>query len=105
MCGKMILKSVDPSRTKKITTFPIWVPAISDSTETLLEDFKENQQTLVDHVTAVGDEIDGGVVINSPANKNIVYPMSKALHIIINHAKRHIAQAKEMIPVIEENVK
>jgi len=105
ICGKFILKSVDPERSKKIKTFPIWQPAISDSAESLLDDFLENQQSLINQVKANADAINQGIVIGSPANANIVYPMSQALDIIINHAKRHIAQAKEMIPVIEENVK
>ncbi|MFT5724640.1 MAG: hypothetical protein ACI9JN_001759 [Bacteroidia bacterium] len=101
MCGNMILKSVSPDRVKKIKTFPIWQPAMSDSTETILEDFAENQKQFVEVIENNKSAIESGVAVGSPGNPNIVYTMLQALDIIVTHQKRHLQQAKEMLPLIE----
>ncbi|MFT7591374.1 MAG: hypothetical protein ACI9UJ_001297 [bacterium] len=102
MCGKYILKSVEPTRSKKIPTFPIWQPAMSDSSQTILDDFRKNQEQLVAAVVDNRTAIEEGVSIGSPANQNIVYTVQKALEIIVSHANRHILQAKEMLPLIQD---
>ena len=38
-----------------------------------------------------------GVVISSPANKNIVYKLETALDIITTHEKRHFEQARRIL--------
>lgn len=101
MCGNMILKSVSPNREKKINTFPIWQPAMSDSSETILEDFEGHQAKIIDAVSRIESHIESGTTISSPANANICYTLSKAIEIIVTHEWRHLAQAKEMIPLIE----
>jgi hypothetical protein len=42
--GKMILKSVNPDRQKKITTFPIWEPQSSNISPDILEQFVQQQE-------------------------------------------------------------
>jgi hypothetical protein len=101
MCGKMILKSVNPDRLKKIKTFPLWQPPMSDSSETILEDFFTNQANFVEETLNNREEIESLIVVSSPANVNIVYTMSRALEIITTHQRRHLNQAKEMLPLIE----
>lgn len=100
MCGNMILKSVDPERIKKISTFPIWQPAMSDSSETILDDFEAHQNELSAVVEQHNVAIESGSAIGSPANPNIAYRADKALEIIVTHERRHLKQAKEMLPLI-----
>lgn len=44
--------------------------------------------------------IQKGVVISSPANKNIVYKLDKAFEIIIAHEKRHFEQSKDVLQLM-----
>ena len=102
LCGRIILKSVEPTRSKKIKTFPLWQPVMSDSSETIIEDFQENQGQLIAAAVENKSAIEGGIYIGSPANQNIVYTVAMALEIIVNHEKRHLQQAKEMLPLIQK---
>lgn len=101
MCGNMILKSVEPTREKKIGTFPIWQPAMSDSSENILDEFEAHQQGLCAVIDRNKVHIENGVAIASPANANIAYTAAKALDIIVTHERRHLQQAKEMLSLID----
>lgn len=43
------------------------------------------------------DLLVNGIVISSPANKNIVYKLETAFNIIVTHEQRHFEQAKEVL--------
>lgn len=96
MCGKMILKSVEPSREKKIKTFAIWEPSMSDVPESIIESFTSNQASFKKTIKALSASLNQNIIIASPANKNIVYSLDAALEIIIEHQKRHYNQASEI---------
>ena len=100
--GKMILKASGPDRRRRIKTFPIWEPAVSEIPKGILDRFEEHQQALKALITNAQDLIDQGAVIHSPANKNIVYKLEKAFEIIVAHELRHLEQAKEVLKQIEK---
>lgn len=93
--GNMILKSVNPDRSKKIKTFPIWEPNGQKHPEHILTDFVKEQewlkQLISDNVNRFND------TIYSPANKNIVYKLGKAFEIMVVHERRHYNQALEVL--------
>ncbi|MBO6517629.1 MAG: DinB family protein [Bacteroidia bacterium] len=95
--GKSILRSVEPSRKRKIKTFPVWEPTLSDFGPAILDDFKREQDMLIEHLRKSEGLLKQGAVISSPANRNIVYTLETAFKIIITHEKRHLAQALEML--------
>jgi hypothetical protein len=94
--GKMILSSVQPDRRRKVKTFSIWEPKSSNIDGDILERFRDHQEKLKKLIVDNSDLIEKGVVISSPANKNIVYRLDKAFEIIITHEMRHFEQAKEV---------
>ncbi len=94
--GNSILKSVEPSRKKKIKTFPVWEPTLSDFGPGVIDDFVRTQEDLSTWVTEMEPWMARNQVIYSPANRNIVYTLEKALEIIVTHEKRHLAQALEV---------
>jgi len=95
--GKMILNAVEPTRKKKIKTFPIWEPAKSEIGSDIVNRFNKQQEELKKLIANSADLIEKGVVISSPANKNIVYKLGTAFDIIIAHEQRHLEQAKEVL--------
>lgn len=95
--GKMILNAVEPTREKKIKTFPIWEPSKSSIGPDILNRFEKHQEELKKIIASSKDLVEKGVVISSPANKNIVYKLGTAFDIMITHEQRHLEQAKEVL--------
>lgn len=95
--GKMILNAVEPTRRKKIKTFSIWEPSKSNIGPDILNRFEKHQEELKKIIASSKDLVEKGVVISSPANKNIVYKLGTAFEIIISHEQRHLEQAKEVL--------
>ncbi|WP_273565880.1 DinB family protein [Maribacter halichondriae] len=100
-CGKTVLKAVQPDRKKKIKTFPIWEPAKSEIPKGILERLKNHQLELKEMINQSKDLVNKGVIISSPANKNIVYKLEMAFEIIVAHEQRHYEQAKEAYQLLK----
>ncbi len=100
--GRIILDSVKPDQQRKIKTFPIWQPSSSAIPGDILDRFAVHQSELKDRISSVGDWIQAGAVICSPANRNIVYTLSTAFDIIVNHEQRHLEQAKRILVLLRE---
>lgn len=100
--GDFIFKSVEPTRGKKIKTFPVWEPAGSDLHENIINKFEESQQRIINTIEKNKDKFTA--VISSPANKYVVYKFGKAVDILIMHEKRHYNQALEMKEMLNERV-
>ncbi len=100
--GDFILKGVNPDRKNKTRTFPVWEPTQSDLPDDILNRFEQHQEALKALIHNSADLVAKGVVISSPANRNIVYTLEKAFEIIITHEKRHFEQAKEVLQQIQK---
>ena len=96
MFGNMILKSVQPDRSKKMKTFPIWEPTSGNVPDGVIDRFSKHQAELKTMIKASSDLIGKGTVVSSPANRNIVYKLETAFEIIITHEERHFEQAMEV---------
>ena len=94
--GRMILKSVQADRKKKMKTFPIWEPRKSNIADDILTRFEVHQDELKQMIINSQDLLKKDIVISSPANVNIVYKLNVAWDIIIAHEQRHLLQAKEV---------
>jgi len=94
--GKLILKSVNEDRKKRIKTFPLWIPAQLPPAGDILTHFETHQQELTEWIQKLEPYIGKETVVNSPANKLISYTLDDAIQIIIMHEKRHFNQAREV---------
>ena len=94
--GSFILKSVQPSRAKKIKTFPIWTPSQKDLSSDILDRFLNHQELLKVEISQLDLYIEKAV-IHSPANRHILYSLQTALDIITTHEERHLLQAKSKL--------
>ena len=103
--GNVVLDSVQPTRRKKMKTFPIWQPSQSLLPADILIRFGEAQARLKTLITSSSDLIELQTVISSPANKNIVYKLEPAFDIIVTHEQRHLEQAKEVFTHLTLNKK
>ncbi|AEE48668.1 DinB family protein [Haliscomenobacter hydrossis] len=94
--GKTVLNAVQPDRSKKMKTFPVWEPTSLPIKADLLQQFQLHQSELKQKIAAAKELLEKGVVISSPANRHIVYKLETAFDIIVAHEQRHLAQAKEV---------
>lgn len=94
--ARVILNSVQPDRKRKMKTFPLWEPSSSTIGADILYKFEEHQNSLRKLITDSSDLLDKGVVLSSPANKNIVYTLADAFEIMITHEARHLEQARDV---------
>ena len=101
--GKTLLNAVQPNRRKKMKTFPIWEPSTSHVIADILNRFQNHQNELAKKIEDAKEDVANGVVISSPANKNIVYKLETAFDIIVSHEQRHLEQAREVLQLIKNN--
>lgn len=94
--GNFILDSVEPTRKRKMKTFPLWEPSQSNINSDIVEQFIRHQNELKNLIQSSQDLLEKGVIISSPANRTIVYTLARAFDIIITHEVRHFNQAKEV---------
>jgi uncharacterized damage-inducible protein DinB len=95
--GNLIYNSVLRNRSRKMKTFPIWLPEKANQAQhAVLERFKAHHETLIQAIKGSSDLLEKGTVICSPANKNIVYTLERAFEIMIEHEERHFNQALEV---------
>jgi hypothetical protein len=102
--GKTVLNAVQPDRKKKMKTFPTWEPTASNVNSDILNRFQNHQIELIQKIDGAKELIEKGVVISSPANKNIVYKLETAFDIIVSHEQRHLEQAKEILRQFKNNI-
>ena len=95
--GKKIMESVDSKNFKKVKTATIWKPSTDAPTQNNITEFIAAQEELKTYILNMEKWIKRDIIINSPANRNIVYPLTKALDIIIMHERRHFNQASKLI--------
>jgi hypothetical protein len=95
--GGFVKQSVEPSRQKKMKTFPVWEPKEATVLHDIVDEFTAHHQDLKRYVELAAPFIQNKTVIHSPASKVIVYELDTVFDIIIQHELRHIEQAKEQL--------
>jgi hypothetical protein len=102
--ARVILNSVQPDRKRKMKTFPLWEPSVSAIDADILHRFEAHQEVLKKLITDSHDLLERGVVLSSPANKNIVYTLADAFEIMVTHEARHLEQAREVYNAYQKSV-
>lgn len=102
--ARVILNSVQPDRKRKMKTFPLWEPSASTIGADILHKFEAHQESLKKLIHDSSDLLDRGVILSSPANKNIVYTLADAFEIIVTHEARHLEQAREVYRAYQKSM-
>ena len=100
--GDMIYKSVEPTRAKRMKTFPVWEPTQSNVSVEVVSEFKKHQELIKQLITDNKQLLEKDVVIPSPANRYIVYKIRKAVEIVVAHEERHLNQAMEVKAMLDD---
>jgi hypothetical protein len=96
LAGKLLIKYLDPASTRKIKAPERFQPAQSDITASVINDFIEQQATIVEKMKASEHLNLEKIVITSPAAAAITYSLMDAYRIIVVHEDRHFQQAKRV---------
>lgn len=103
--GRFIQRSVQPDRRRKMKTFSIWEPEQSQIGGDILTRFQMHQSDLESWIDRSETALKNRLTISSPANNWIVYRLEKAFQIIIDHEERHCVQAKELLPIMNTDLR
>lgn len=91
--GYMLRKAVDPESAKKTKTFTVFEPRQSDIPETVVRDFRENQERLKKLIVDTDGLDRSSVVISSPVSERVPVRLSDAFEVLALHERRHFDQA------------
>jgi hypothetical protein len=94
--GKLVVKSQNPSNTRKYKAPKSFQPSQSNLRETIVNDFVDQQHRVMDFMKASRALDLEAIVITSPAVSFVTYSLMDAYRLIVVHEKRHILQAKRV---------
>ena len=90
--GELILSAMN--KNAKIKTSRSWEPIEKTHNNDLKVVFFNKQDQLSNYIQKLEPYLGQKLMIYSPANKWIVYPLDTAIEIILSHEKRHLSQIK-----------
>jgi len=95
--GGLLVKSLDPSSTRKLKAPKPFMPLASDLDDRIIERFAAQQEDLSEAMAALeGRDLDA-IKVTSPALKLITYSLRDACTIIVVHEQRHLQQAERVL--------
>ena len=97
LAGKLLIKSLDPTNTRKMKAPKRFEPAQSDIKGSVIDDFVDQQGKIVEKMKATEHLDLEKIVITSPALAVITYSLMDAYRIIVVHEQRHFQQAKRVM--------
>lgn len=94
--GRILIKTLDPSQTRKMKAPKRFEPAQSDVSGSIINDFVAQQEHISGKIKATADLDLDRIVITSPAANFITYSLMDAYRIIVVHERRHFQQAQRV---------
>ena len=102
LAGRLLIKSLDPSSTRKIKAPKKFEPAQSNISGSVINDFAEQQQRIIEKMKATEHFDLEKIVITSPVAAVITYSLMDAYRIIVVHEQRHFQQAQRVLDAINK---
>src|SRR5689334_20364489 len=96
LAGKLLIKSLDPATTRKLKAPKRFEPAQSDINASVINDFVDQQNQIVEKMKATKHLNLDKVIITSPALAVVTYSLMDAYRVIVVHEHRHFQQARRV---------
>jgi uncharacterized damage-inducible protein DinB len=93
--GNMIINSVKPG-SAKMKTLPVFEPKKSSADAAIFDELDNSNRKIADYLDRLSSKNLLSKVIASPANDKLCYKVSDAFIIILEHERKHMAQALEV---------
>jgi DinB superfamily len=97
LMGKMVIKAVQPTSTRKFKARKNFEAAQSDISGSIVNDFVDHQAEVIGKMKATQHLDLEKFVITSPVAAVMTYSLMDAYRIIVIHEERHFQQAKRVI--------
>ena len=94
--GRLLIKSLDPSQTRKMKAPKKFEPAQSEVSGSIIHDFVAQQGQLIEKIKATANLDLERIVITSPAASIVTYSLMDAYRIMVVHERRHFQQAQRV---------
>jgi DinB superfamily len=95
--GKLIMKAVEPTSTRKFKAPKAFQPAQSDVSGSVINDFVDQQAKIIEKMKSTEHLDVEKIVITSPVTAVMTYSLMDAYRIIVVHEQRHFQQAKRVM--------
>ena len=92
----LMKNALNPEQKRKMKTFKIFEPSASNVSETIIEDFAENQIKLIELFEVVKDLDIHKIKIPEPLSVALNLRLDDAFEILLMHEKRHFLQAERV---------
>jgi hypothetical protein len=96
LAGRFFIKVLDPASTRKLRAPKGFQPTQSDIPKSVIGEFIDQQQQLMEKMRASEHLALEKIVITSPIAAVITYSLMDAYRIIVVHQQRHFLQAKRV---------
>lgn len=96
LAGRLLIKSLDPASVRKLKAPKSFEPSESDISDSVINDFIDQQSRIVEKMKATAHLNLEKIVISSPALGVITYSLMDAYRIIVVHEQRHFQQARRV---------
>lgn len=97
LIGALMKNSLHPDQKRKMKTFQIFEPSVSNISGKIIEDFTENQQKLIGMIEAVQNLELHKIKISEPLSVALNLRLDDAFEILAMHEKRHFLQAERVL--------
>ena len=94
--GKLLIKSLDPSTTRKLKAPQQIQPTSSTVESSILDTFVQQQSEFISRMNATANLDLDKIVITSPVASVVTYSLIDAYRIIVVHEERHFQQAQRV---------
>jgi hypothetical protein len=89
--------ALNPDQKRKMKTFKVFEPSISNVSATIIEDFVENNQKLIEMIEACKNFDLHKIKIAEPLSVALNLRLDDAFEILAMHEKRHFLQAERVL--------
>lgn len=94
--SRFIIKSVDPANAKRVSTFAVFMPSLSNHSKDVFDRFSNLQNQFI-HLSSTAENLNfNEYFMSSPAAKIIKENFCDVLEIIRLHDRRHFNQAEKL---------
>lgn len=97
LIGILMRNSLNPDQKRKMKTFKIFEPAVSNISETVIKNFARNQEKFIEIIEALKDIDIHKIKIAEPLSVALNIRLSDAFEILLMHEKRHFRQAERIL--------
>jgi hypothetical protein len=95
--GPLVINAVKPQAKRKLKATSKFQPSSSAIGGDIIAKFVEHQQAVVEHIKMTAHLDLKKIVITSPVASFVTYTLSDAYKVVVEHEKRHFAQAKRVM--------